>query len=86
MANIINPKTIEVPVGTTYLTSLSCRSIDMLYYGTVDGVTFLGNSVGSMPIPLPPSIPFTFEFNENGYNQVLITNNGDASVWVVEKL
>lgn len=85
MANIVRIKTIEVTAGSSYNTTVSCRSIDFLYYGTVDGVTFTGVSLGSMPIPIPPSVPYTLEYNDNGYDTVTVTNNGDASVWIVEK-
>ena len=87
MANIVRPKTVEVTAGATYNTTVGSRSVDFLYVGTVDAVTLLGSSLGSTPVPLPPSIPFTLEYNDNGYDFIIVDNTGgDASVFIVEKL
>lgn len=85
MANEVNIKTIIVPTGTTYTTSDGCRSIDFIYYGTVDLVRFTGLVEGSQPIPIPPSVPYTLEYNDNGYASVLVSNGGDANCYIVEK-
>jgi hypothetical protein len=85
MANINNIKTVQIGVGQTYDTSPGCRGIDFLYYGTTDAVTLTGSAVGSQPVPLPPSVPYSLEYNERGYGVVTVTNNGDAIVYVVEK-
>ena len=84
-ANLTRIKTYTILVGATYVTSAGARGIDMLYYGTVDGVTFTGIFTGSIPIALPPSIPYTLEYNDKGYDEITIENNGDADVYIVEK-
>lgn len=85
MGNQYVIKTIIVPAGNTYITDRGCASIDFLYYGTVDGVTFQGGAVGSQPVPIPPNVPYTLEFQDNGYAEVIVVNNGDADVYIVQK-
>jgi hypothetical protein len=83
--NLTRIKTTTISVGSSYTTDVGSRGIDMLYYGTLDSVTFLGVMTGSIPVSLPPSVPYTLEYNEKGYDEVTITNNGDADVYIVEK-
>lgn len=83
--NLTRIKTQTIPIGGTYTTMAGSRGIDMLYYGTVDAVTFIGVITGSIPVNLPPGVPYTLEFNTSGYDEVTITNGGDADVYVVEK-
>jgi len=79
-------RTIEVAIGGSYTTNTGVRSIDFLYYGTVDAVTLTGSDIGSQAIPLPPNVPYTLEYNENGYAPIIVSNlGGDASVFIVEK-
>ncbi|HON92818.1 MAG TPA: hypothetical protein PKZ07_14720 [Sedimentisphaerales bacterium] len=41
---------------------------------------------GAVPIPLPPSVPYTLEYNDNGYAAVTVDNTtGDGVVEIVEK-
>lgn len=85
MANICRTKTVTVAVGNTYNTTPGARSIDFLYYGTTDAVTITGSYDPSTAIPIPPNVPYTLEYNERGYDEVLVTNGGDAAVYIVEK-
>lgn len=85
MSNEVKLKTIILLTGNSYITTLGARSIDILYNGTVDAVTFTGGIAGSVPIQIPPGIPYTSEYNDNGYASYTITNGGDADVNIVEK-
>lgn len=83
--NLCRIKTTVVGVGSSYTTQVGTRGVDMLYYGTTDAVTFEGVFTGSVPIKLPPFIPYSLEYNDKGYDEVTITNGGDDDVYVVEK-
>ena len=83
--NIIRIKTIVVGIGEVFTTDSGPRSVDFLYQGTTDGVTITGQVSESDPIPIPPSVPFTLEYSDNYYDGVIVTNNGNAPVYIVEK-
>lgn len=83
--NLTRIKTTTVSTSSSYTTDVGARSIDMLYQGSVDAVTFIGVFTGSTNVSLPPNVPYSLEYNEKGYDEVTITNNGDADVYVVEK-
>ena len=83
--NLTRIKTTSLAPGNTYTTITGTRGVDLLYYGTVDIVTFIGVFTGSVPVNLPPSVPYTLEYNEKGYDEITITNLGDADVYIVEK-
>ena len=83
--NLTRIKTTTISVGDSYTTDVGSRGIDLLYYGTTDAVTFIGVMTGSILVHLPPSVPYTLEYNDKGYDEITIYNNGDADVYVVEK-
>ena len=71
--------TVRVAAGDTYTTLLGARDLSFLYKGTVDAVTFTGNTVqrqASVPVSLPPNIPYNAPFNTKGYNPIFIDNTG----------
>ncbi len=88
MGNLTKCHTVKVAIGQVYLTSPGLREMDVLYLGTIDAVTLTGNldlsGSPSVPIPIPPSMPYHLPFNSNGYDPLTITNNGDAEVSINE--
>lgn len=87
-SNLVQTKSYTVAAGATATTTAGAKSIDFLYRGTADNCTWRGSMVadGAVPIPLPPSVPYTLEYNDNGYAAVTVDNTtGDGVVEIVEK-
>lgn len=87
LENLTKLRTRIIAIGDSMITTPGCREVDILYYGTVDAVTFIGSyqpAAANDPLPIPPNIPYHLPFNQNGYNSITITNGGDAPVYVSE--
>lgn len=85
--NTKSTKTLVIAPGSSYTVPDGFCSLDMLYQGTSAApCTFLGDALQSVPVPLPPNMPFSFEYNNAGYKPVVIDNSsGDGPCNIVIK-